>query len=112
MEAAAAAENDSQIIEKVKNLLSKYSNSERQSSTEGNGSDYDFTTDWVKNNGIVDSNVVNVEPPKAQSKKGSSLSTTSEGARLQDIPSVISPRRGDRGISKIPAPVRSNTGLY
>lgn len=109
---AAAAENDSQIIEKVKNLLSKYSNSERQSSTEGNGSEYDFTTDWVKNNGIVDSNVATVEPHKAKFKKGSSLSTTSEGARLQDIPSVISPRRGDRGVSKIPAPVRSNTGLY
>lgn len=111
MEAAAAAENDSQIIEKVKTLLSKYSNSERQSSTEGNGSEYDdFTTAWVKNNGVVDSNVANGEPSKAQSK--SSLSTTSEGARLQDIPSVISPRRGDRGVSKIPAPVRSNTGLY
>lgn len=111
MEAAVAAENDSQIIEKVKNLLSKYSTSERQSSNEGNEYD-DFTTAWVKNNGIVDTNVASGEPLKAQSKKGSSLSTTSEGAMLQDIPSVISPRRGDRGVSKIPAPVRSNTGLY
>lgn len=111
MEAATAAENDSQMIEKVRKLLSKYSNSQ-QSSTEGNGSEYDdFTTAWVKNNGIVDSNVTS-SPSKAQSKKGSSLSTTSEGARIQDIPSVISPRKGDKGASKIPAPVRSNTGLY
>lgn len=111
MEAATAAENDSQMIEKVRKLLSKYSNSQ-QSSTEGNGSEYDdFTTAWVKNNGIVDSNVPS-SPSKAQSKKGSSLSTTSEGARIQDIPSVISPRKVDKGASKIPAPVRSNTGLY
>lgn len=111
MEAATAAENDSQMIEKVRKLLSKYSNSQ-QSSTEGNGSEYDdFTTAWVKNNGIVDSNVTS-SPSKAQSKKGSSLSTTSEGARIQDIPSVTSPRKGDKGTSKIPAPVRSNTGLY
>lgn len=116
MEAATAAENDSQMIEKVRKLLSKYSNSQ-QSSTEGNGSEYDdFTTAWVKNNGIVDSNVTS-SPSKAQSKKGSSLSTTSEGARIQDfnvlpLESVISPRKGDKGASKIPAPVRSNTGLY
>lgn len=111
MEAATAAENDSQMIEKVRKLLSKYSNSQ-QSSTEENGTEYeDFTTAWVKNNGIVDSNVTS-SPSKAQSKKGSSLSTTSEGAKIQDIPSVISPRKGDKGASKIPAPVRSNTGLY
>lgn len=111
MDAATAAENDSQMIEKVKKLLSKYSNGQQQSSTEGDSAEYDdFTTAWVNNNGIVDSNVA-ASSPKTQSKRGS-LSTTSEGARIQDIPSVISPRRGDRGVSKIPAPVRSNTGLY
>ncbi|XP_055614248.1 GAS2-like protein pickled eggs, partial [Uranotaenia lowii] len=112
MEAAASAQNDSQMIEKVKKLLSKYSvgpqPSTNGSTNETNEYD-DFTTAWVNNNGLVDRNMSS--SPKMLSKRSSSVSTASEGANCKDIPSVISPRR-DKGMSKIPAPVRSNTGLY
>lgn len=108
MEAAAGAQNDTQIIEKVKQLLSRYSSN--QPMTPG-GSEYDdFTTAWVNNNGVVDRNISN--SPKTQSKRSSTVSTTSEGANCKEIPSVMSPRRDNKGMSKIPAPVRSNTGLY
>ncbi|XP_065077277.1 GAS2-like protein pickled eggs [Ochlerotatus camptorhynchus] len=109
IEAAAGAQNDTQIIEKVKQLLSKYSSSQQQSVTPGGSEFDDFTTAWVNNNGIVDRNMSN--SPKTQSKRSSTVSTTSEGANCKEIPSVMSPRR-DKGMSKIPAPVRSNTGLY
>lgn len=109
MEAAAGAQNDTQIIEKVKQLLSKYSSNQPQPMTPG-GTEYDdFTTAWVNNNGVVDRTISN--SPKTQSKRSSTVSTTSEGANCKEIPSVMSPRR-DKGASKIPAPVRSNTGLY
>lgn len=109
IEAAAGAQNDTQIIEKVKQLLSKYSSSQQQSVTPGENEFDDFTTAWVNNNGIVDRNMSN--SPKIHSKRSSTVSTTSEGANCKEIPSVLSPRR-DKGMSKIPAPVRSNTGLY
>lgn len=110
IEAAAGAQNDTQIIEKVKQLLSKYSGGQHPPTASGCGNEYDdFTTAWVNNNGIVDRNISN--SPKMQSKRSSTVSTTSEGANCKEIPSVTSPRR-DKGMSKIPAPVRSNTGLY
>ncbi|XP_055636802.1 GAS2-like protein pickled eggs [Toxorhynchites rutilus septentrionalis] len=114
MEAASGAQNDVQMIEKVKQLLSKYSDNQQQQPQQQQPScitnQYDdFTTAWVNNNGIVDHNTNS--SPKLQSKRSSTVSTTSEGANCKEIPSVISPRR-EKGMSKIPAPVRSNTGLY
>ncbi|XP_058817155.1 GAS2-like protein pickled eggs [Topomyia yanbarensis] len=57
MEAASGAQNDTQIIVKVKELLSKYSVDPPQPIA--NNMIDDFTAAWVNNNGIVDHNVVN-----------------------------------------------------
>ncbi|XP_050082148.1 GAS2-like protein pickled eggs [Anopheles aquasalis] len=116
--------DNTQIVERVRRLVS-------QSSGETN-SEFasDFTTAWVHSNGNLDRAKVIMgvgdgtgtpegSPLKSQgslSKRASTLSTASDSTQAtncrSDLASVVSPRRLDKGLSKIPAPVRSNTGLY
>lgn len=109
LEAANRAKNDAQILEKVKQILSNYS------SKNGTNRDFeDFTTAWVNSNGNLESGQANNNTsPKCQSKRSSTVSSSDScSGNLKDT-NVISPRRNDKGVSKIPAPVfRSNTGLY
>ncbi|XP_058061690.1 GAS2-like protein pickled eggs [Anopheles bellator] len=109
--------DNSQIVERVRRLVS-------QSSGETN-SEFaaDFTTAWVHSNGNLDRAKViggtEGSPLKSQgslSKRASTLSSASDSTQATncrgDLSSVVSPRRLDKGLSKIPAPMRSNTGLY
>lgn len=113
LEAAGNAKNDTQILEKMKQLLSKYTKSK---SDDQNNRDFDdFTTAWVNSNGKLDraSASFSPSPTKMQSKRSSAASSI-ESAHSRDtnnIPIISSPRR-DRGLSKIPAPIRQNTELY
>lgn len=109
LEAAGSAKNDTQILEKMKTLLSKYT---KNKTDEGNTKDYDdFTTAWVNSNGTLD-RVTNcsTSPVKMQSKRSSAASSI-DSVHSKDITAVLSPRR-DRGLSRIPAPIRQNTELY
>lgn len=111
LEAANKAKNDAQILEKVKQILSNYS------TKNGNNRDYeDFTTAWVNSNGNLDgpSNGNSSSSPKSQSKRSSTISSADScsGNNNNVKEAVVSPRRIDKGLSKIPAPVRSHTGLY
>lgn len=99
LDAAGNAKNDTQILEKMKELLSKYSQKD---------SFDDFTTAWVNNNGNLERSAD--ESNKNLSKHSSTVSS-SESCHSKDILTIASPRKAS-GISKIPAPVRSNTGLY
>ncbi|XP_041765676.1 GAS2-like protein pickled eggs [Anopheles merus] len=108
--------NDTQIVERVRRLVS-------QTSVPDELVD-DFTTAWVHSNGNLDRSKVMVagvgtgaspsKPHSTLSKRASTLSNASDSTQsnCRDLASVVSPRRLDKGLSKIPAPVRSNTGLY
>uniref|UniRef100_A0A182MNX3 GAR domain-containing protein n=1 Tax=Anopheles culicifacies TaxID=139723 RepID=A0A182MNX3_9DIPT len=108
--------NDTQIVERVRRLVSQTSVPDELVN--------DFTTAWVHSNGNLDRSKVILtgsgagsSPSKPQSmlsKRASTLSNASDSTQsnCRDLASVVSPRRLDKGMSKIPAPVRSNTGLY
>jgi growth arrest-specific protein 2 len=75
----------------------------------------DFTTTWVNNNGqLADAtDSANGSPLKSQSKRSSSVSTSSDSNPTTSVAAAaLTPRRIDKGLSRIPAPIRSNTGLY
>lgn len=110
LEAAGNAKNDSQMLEKMKALLSKYTK------TSPNGKDYDeddFTTAWVNSNGKLDRATTNSSPSptKIQSKRSSAASSIDSNNSKETSVAIIASRR-DRGISRIPAPIRQNTELY
>lgn len=114
LEAAGKARNDAQILGKIKQILNDYATKNKI-----NGEFDDFTTTWVNNNGNLDNTndeADNVSPVKSLSKRSSSISTSSDSnpttSSREAAAAVISPRRSDKGLSRIPAPVRSNTGLY
>lgn len=114
LEAAGKARNDAQILGKIKQILNDYA-----SKNKINGEFDDFTATWVNNNGQLDNAndaIDNGSPMKSLSKRSSSISTSSDSnptTSSREVPAaVISPRRSDKGLSRIPAPVRSNTGLY
>lgn len=114
MEAAGKARNDAQILGKIKQILSDYASKNKTSS------DDDFTTTWVNNGGNLDNSNdstgdSNVSAEKSLSKRSSSsfsASSDSNPTTSSKDASTTSPRRSDKRISRIPAPVRSNTGLY
>lgn len=110
LEAAGNAKNDSQMLEKMKTLLSKYTK------VNGNGKEYDdddFTTAWVNSNGTLDRATSNFSPSptKMQSKRSSAASSIDSNQSKDTSASIITARR-DRGMSRIPAPIRQNTELY
>ncbi len=109
LDAAGKAKNDAQILDKIKQILTNYATKNKIPS------DFeDFTAAWVNNNGnLADTTDAclsnNGSPMKSQSKRSSSVSTSSDS---NPTTSVATPRRVDKGLSRIPAPIRSNTGLY
>lgn len=110
LEAAGNAKNDTQMLEKMKALLSKYTK------VNGNGKDYDeddFTTAWVNSNGKLDraTTPCSPSPTKMQSKRSSAASSIDSNHSKETSVSIITARR-DRGVSRIPAPIRQNTELY
>lgn len=109
LEAAGNAKNDAQILEKMKQLLAKYSNLNGKPPKQA---DYDdFTTAWVHSNGKLD-RASSCSPPTKGPSKRSSAASSIESNNSRDVASlIVSPRR-DRGTSRIPAPVRHNTELY
>jgi hypothetical protein len=124
LDAAGKAKNDAQILGKIKQILTDYA-----SKNKINCDFEDFTATWVKNNGNLDNgehhavldhasgNNLNGSPFKSQSKRSSSISTSSDSNPTTSVARemstlVVSPRRIDKGLSRIPAPIRSNTGLY
>lgn len=118
LDAAGKAKNDAQILGKIKQILSDYA-----SKNKVNCDFDDFTAVWVKNNGNLDATDAahgsgnnNGSPVKSQSKRSSSISTSSDSnptTSAREMSSlIVSPRRIDKGLSRIPAPIRSNTGLY
>lgn len=123
LEAAESAKNDSQMLEKMKLLLSKYttkSNKSTASPTRGrstatpspakNKDEYeDFTTAWVNSNGSLDRTSNCCTPVKAHSKRSSAASSIESTSYGKD--GTVTARR-DRGTSRIPAPIRQNTELY
>ncbi|XP_016992846.2 GAS2-like protein pickled eggs [Drosophila takahashii] len=126
LEAASSAKNDAQILEKMKSLLSRYAagnqakgGSGKISSTNGKKTPVyeDFTTAWVHSNGNLERSESCSPPAKARSKRSSAASSCEsqnskdQGAGTGGSSSVVSPRR-ERGMSKIPAPVRHHTELY
>ncbi|CRK99399.1 CLUMA_CG012616, isoform A [Clunio marinus] len=112
LEAAGKARNDAQILIKIKQILNDYA-----SKNKINGDFDDFTTTWVNNNGLLE-DAIDESLVKSQSNRNSSISTSCESnptaTSSGDLPvsATLSPRRSNKGMSKIPAPVRSNTGLY
>lgn len=112
LKAAGKARNDAQILGKIKQILNDYATKNKV-----NGEFDDFTATWVNNNGNLDNaNEDNESPVKSLSKRSSSISTSSDSnpttSSREVAAAVISPRRNDKGMSRIPGPVRSNTGLY
>lgn len=112
LDAAGKAKNDAQILGKIKQILSDYATKNKI-----NCDFDDFTATWVNNNGNLDATNGdhNGSPLKSQSKRSSSISTSSDSnptSSARDMSNVVSPRRLDKGLSRIPAPIRSNTGLY
>lgn len=134
LEAASSAKNDAQILEKMKSLLSRYAAGNQIKAGVGatataankinsNGKKTpvyeDFTTAWVHSNGNLERSESCSPPAKARSKRSSAASScesnnsnagAGSGAAAGSA-SVVSPRR-ERGMSKIPAPVRHHTELY
>lgn len=109
LEVAGEAKDDAQFLAKMKALLEQYTT--KKSATNNKYSN-DFTTAWVNGNGSVDHNDSGhstsncTTPPKKTSTDSSSeVSTPKE---------IIAPGSTKRigGLSRIPAPVRSNTGMY
>lgn len=120
LEAASSAKNDAQILEKMKTLLSRYAAGNQQQqrpvSTGCNGKKTpvyeDFTTAWVHSNGNLERSESCSPPAKARSKRSSAASSCgSNNSGNTTLVAVVSPRR-ERGMSKIPAPVRHHTELY
>ncbi|KAH8275708.1 hypothetical protein KR044_010015 [Drosophila immigrans] len=132
LEAASSAKNDAQILEKMKTLLSRYAagnkdakeqqqpQTQTQPKPSSNGKKTpvyeDFTSAWVHSNGNPERSESCSPPAKARSKRSSSAASScgsnhSTGAAAAAAAAVISPRR-ERGMSKIPAPVRHHTELY
>ncbi|XP_041630949.1 GAS2-like protein pickled eggs [Drosophila kikkawai] len=129
LEAASSAKNDAQILEKMKSLLSRYAagNQAKQGSVAGkvNGKKTpvyeDFTTAWVHSSGNLERSESCSPPAKARSKRSSAASSCESNhsgggagagaGSAAGASSVVSPRR-ERGMSKIPAPVRQHTELY
>jgi len=130
LEAASSAKNDAQILEKMKSLLSRYAagNQAKAGGTaaankiNSNGKKTpvyeDFTTAWVHSNGNLERSESCSPPAKARSKRSSAASScesnnsnTGGAGTGAGSSSVVSPRR-ERGMSKIPAPVRHHTELY
>lgn len=98
LEVAGEAKDDAQFLAKMKALLAQYSKNETAYD------DDDFTTAWVNGNGTV-------ERAKAAASKVTTKKTSSQQASPKEIPNVLNSRRSS-GLSRIPAPVRANTGLY
>ncbi|KAH8265011.1 hypothetical protein KR038_003683 [Drosophila bunnanda] len=129
LEAASSAKNDAQILEKMKSLLSRYAAGNQAKPGTGAGSGgakangkktpvyEDFTTAWVHSSGNLERSESCSPPAKARSKRSSAASScesnhsNSGAAAGNGASSVVSPRR-ERGMSKIPAPVRQHTELY
>lgn len=120
LEAASSAKNDAQILEKMKTLLLQYSttNNKVQTSTtttpraqSQKKPEYDdFTTAWVHSNGNLERSSSCSPPTKSLSKRSSAASSCGS-THSRDMSVIVSPRR-ERGMSKIPAPVRQHTELY
>lgn len=106
LQAAGSAKSDSQILEKMRQLLLKY---ERENSVTGEYESLDLTTAWVNSNGALDRAGSGPTKVTVTSKKstGSTISSTESASGVASP----TPRR-DRGISRIPAPVRQTTDLY
>ncbi|XP_017054804.1 GAS2-like protein pickled eggs [Drosophila ficusphila] len=137
LEAASSAKNDAQILEKMKSLLSRYAAGNQAKGAAGSGPAQnkminsngkktpvyeDFTTAWVHSNGNLERSESCSPPAKARSKRSSAASSCESNnsnagtggaaaAAGAGSASVVSPRR-ERGMSKIPAPVRHHTELY
>lgn len=119
LEAASSAKNDAQILEKMKTLLSRYAaGNQQQRPGVANGKKTpvyeDFTTAWVHTNGNPERSESCSPPAKTRSKRSSAASSCESNhsaAGGATGAAVISPRR-ERGMSKIPAPVRHHTELY
>ncbi|KAM7349707.1 GAS2-like protein pickled eggs isoform 1-T2 [Cochliomyia hominivorax] len=121
LEAASSAKNDAQILEKMKTLLLQYSTSNNKVQTatptrsqqqQQKKPDYeDFTTAWVHSNGNLERSSSCSPPTKSLSKRSSAASSCGSTQSKGDVSAVVSPRR-ERGMSKIPAPVRQHTELY
>uniref|UniRef100_A0A1I8QEN7 GAR domain-containing protein n=1 Tax=Stomoxys calcitrans TaxID=35570 RepID=A0A1I8QEN7_STOCA len=123
LEAASSAKNDAQILEKMKTLLLQYSNTNSKVQGGGQPSNAarsqnpkksqvydDFTSAWVHSNGNLERSASCSPPTKAPSKRSSAASSC-ESNNSRDMSVIVSPRR-ERGMSKIPAPVRQHTELY
>lgn len=126
LEAAENAKNDVQIFEKMKLLLSKYavnktgskssgsSNRSRSTATPSpikNKDEFeDFTTAWVNSNGSLDRASNCCTPVKMHSKRSSAASSCDSTAYGKG--DMLVTARRDRGVSRIPAPIRQNTELY
>lgn len=112
LEAAESAKNDSQMLERMKMLLSKYTTKKGNGGvgTPAGGKEYeDFTTAWVNSNGSLDRVSNCCSPPKVHSKRSSAASSIeSSNSRDNSLPL----QRRERGLSRIPAPIRQNTELY
>lgn len=111
LEAAGNAKNDSQMLEKMKKLLSRYTD-KKTSPVEPPAKDYedDFTTAWVNSNGTLD-RVTSAETPVVQTQSKRSSAASSIDSTLSREVSIMA-ARPNRGSSRIPAPVRQNTVLY
>lgn len=122
LEAAECAKNDSQMLEKMKLLLSKYTVSPRSGKTLSRSRSSaspspikqkeefeDFTTAWVNSNGSLDRASNCCAPAKAHSKRSSAASSCDSNGYKADY--LVAARR-ERGVSRIPAPIRQNTELY
>lgn len=105
LEVAGEAKDDAQFLAKMKALLDQYTKK-----TGNNKFSDDFTTAWVNGNGSVDHNddssSLSTTPPKKASTE-----LSSEASTPREIPTTGSTKRIG-GLSRIPAPVRSNTGIY
>ncbi|XP_061401096.1 GAS2-like protein pickled eggs [Musca vetustissima] len=118
LEAASSAKNDAQILEKMKTLLLQYSTSNtklqagaaRPQTAKKQPVYDDFTSAWVHSNGNLERSASCSPPTKAPSKRSSAASSCESNAS-RDMSVIVSPRR-ERGMSKIPAPVRQHTELY
>lgn len=94
LEAAGEAKDDAQFLAKMKALLAQY--------TKNQANYDDFTTAWVNGNGTLE-----------HSKKKVPTATAAAAASPATLEKVDGSRKlTATGLSRIPAPVRSNTGLY
>ena len=120
LEAASSAKNDAQILEKMKTLLLQYSTTNnkvqtttttpRTAQSQKKPEYEDFTTAWVHSNGNLERSSSCSPPTKSLSKRSSAASSCGS-THSRDMSVIVSPRR-ERGMSKIPAPVRQHTELY